>query len=285
METFEDYRPLLFGIAYRMLGSVMEAEDIVQEAYLRYRAAPPENVRSLRAYLSTIVTRLCLDQIKSARQQREHYVGPWLPEPLLTDEGIVPAPLQRITDLESISLAFLVLLENLSPLERAVFLLREVFDYPYAEIAEMLDRDEAACRQLFSRARKHLAENRPRFQSTPENHEQMLGKFLLAVQAGEMEGLMSLLTDEVTVWSDGGGRVTAATRPVQGRGKVAHYFLSLAKKAPEDTSIEIAPVNGKPALIIRVGGAIFAVVDFEIDAGLIREVRVIVNPEKLAHLT
>jgi RNA polymerase sigma-70 factor, ECF subfamily len=285
METFEDYRPLLFGIAYRMLGSVMEAEDIVQEAYLRYRATPPENVRSLRAYLSTIVTRLCLDQIKSARQQREHYVGPWLPEPLLTDEGSVPAPLQRITDLESISLAFLVLLENLSPLERAVFLLREVFDYPYAEIAEMLDRDEAACRQLFSRAKRHIADNRPRFQSTPESHEQMLGKFLLATQAGELDGLMSLLAEEVTAWSDGGGKVTAATRPVRGRGKVAHYFISLAKKAPENTSVEIAPVNGRPALIIRVGGALFAVMDFEIDADLIREVRVIVNPDKLSHLS
>ena len=184
-EQFEAHRPLLFSIAYRMLGSATEAEDIMQEAYLRYHAVSPEAIHSPKAFLSTLVIRLCLNQLESARAKREVYVGPWLPEPVLTGAGDVtalnapvPSPSQHAELHESISLAFLVLLEQLTPVERAVFLLREVFDYKYAEIAEILEKDETACRQLFSRAKKHIAEHRPRFKSTPEKHRQLLSQFM-----------------------------------------------------------------------------------------------------------
>ena len=236
-DPFEEYRSLLFAMAYRMLGSAMEAEDIVQEAYLRYRATPPESIRTLKSFLTTIVHHLCIDHLKSAQAQRENYVGPWLPEPIITGDGAsLLSPLRQITDRESISMAFLVLLESLSPLERAVFLLREVFDYEYAEIAQITGRDEAACRQLFSRAKKHISEHRPRFPASPEAHAKMVGRFMEACIAGDIDGLMSLLAEDVTAWSDGGGKVSGAARqPIQGRDKVARGIIGLLSHAPEGT--------------------------------------------------
>ncbi|MBZ0297460.1 MAG: RNA polymerase sigma-70 factor [Anaerolineae bacterium] len=283
METFESYRPLLFGIAYRMLGSVMEAEDMVQETYLRYEATPPETIRSLKAFLSTIITRLCLDYLKSARAQRETYIGPWLPEPLLTDE-LAPPPAQA-AQLESISMAFLVLLESLSPLERAVFLLREIFDYDYADIAQILGREEASCRQLFSRARKHVTEQRPRFESSPENHRALLNGFMSAIRAGDLDGLTSLLAEDVVSWSDGGGKIHAATRPIYGRDRVSRFFIGLGKQA-DNTAItaELAEVNGKTGILVRVDGKPFMVITVETVQNTIREIRVIINPDKLVHL-
>src|SRR5437870_7979795 len=203
VETFESYRPYLFSIAYRMLGSAMDAEDMVQETYLRYQSTPTEPIRSLKAYLSTILIRLCMDQLQLARRKREVYVGPWLPEPILTTTS--PAsedPAERIEREESISLAFLALLEELQPFERAVFLLREVFAYEFAEIATMLDKSEAACRRSFSRAKLHLREHRPRFPASPETHRQMLTGFLQAAQGGEMIPLLDLLAEHVTLWAD-----------------------------------------------------------------------------------
>ena len=222
-DPFEEYRSLLFAMAYRMLGSAMEAEDIVQEAYLRYRATPPASIRTLKSFLTTIVHHLCIDHLRSAQAQRENYVGPWLPEPIITGFGAAPiSPLHQITDRESISMAFLVLLESLSPLERAVFLLREVFDYQYVEIAQITERDEAACRQLYSRAKKHLREHRPRFPASPEAHAKMVGRFMDACSAGDIDGLTSLLAEDVTAWMDSGGKVAAGARQrVQGRDKVA----------------------------------------------------------------
>jgi RNA polymerase sigma-70 factor, ECF subfamily len=205
METFETYRPLLFAIAYRMLGSAMEAEDIVQETYLRYQRASKDSIRQMKPFLTTILTRLCLDQLKSARAQRENYIGPWLPEPILTDDGALITPNKD----DSISMAFLVLLENLSPPERAVFLLREVFDYDYPEIAQIIGKEEAACRQLFHRAKKHITEHRPRYKSSPEAHQQITLRFMQAITEGDVNGLVSLLADEVALWSDGGGKVGA----------------------------------------------------------------------------
>ncbi len=284
METFEQYRPLLFGIAYRMLGSVMEAEDMVQETYLRYEAVPPEHIETPKAFLCTVVTRLCLDYLKSARAQRETYIGPWLPEPLLTAEGDYNLPIAHVSQLESLSMAFLVLLENLSPLERAVFLLREVFDYDYSEIAQIVGREETACRQLFSRAKKHMVAQRPRFESTPETHREMLGRFLVACQSGDMNGLMSLLAADVINWSDGGGKAHAATRPIQGRDRVARYFMGITKKTPAGTTFELTEVNGRPACLLRLDGRVFIVVTLEIDQGQIQEIRVVANPEKLGHL-
>ncbi len=285
-DPFEEYRSLLFAMAYRMLGSAMEAEDIVQEAYLRYRATPPESIRALKSFLTTIVHHLCMDHLRSAQTRRESYVGPWLPEPVITSDGVSSlSPLRQITDRESISMAFLVLLESLSPLERAVFLLREVFDYEYTEIAQITGRSEAACRQLFSRAKKHIREHRPRFPALPETHAKMVGRFMEAFTAGDMDGLMSLMAEDVTVWSDGGGKVSGAARhPIQGRGKVARAILSLLSRAPEGTTIEMIEANGFPALLTRVKGQIVSVLTLEVEGDFIRALHNVANPDKLAHL-
>lgn len=283
---FEEYRSLLFAMAYNMLGSAMEAEDIVQEAYLRYRATPQESIRRLKSFLMTVVYHLCLDHLKSAQVRREVYVGPWLPEPIITGGGASPSsPLRQITDQESISMAFLVLLESLSPLERAVFLLRQVFDYEYAEIAEITGRNEAACRQLFSRAKKHIRENRPRFPASPEAHAEMLDRFMEACIAGDMDGLMSLLAEDVTAWSDGGGKVPGAARqPILGRDKVARGIIGVPARAPEGTTVEVIEANGLPALLMRVKGQIVAVITLEVEGNYIRTIRSVINPDKLAHL-
>ncbi len=285
-DPFEQYRSLLFAMAYRMLGSAMEAEDIVQEAYLRYRATPPESIRTLKSFLTTIVHHLCIDHLKSAQVRRETYVGPWLPEPIITDAGTAQmSPLGHIIDRESISMAFLVLLESLSPLERAVFLRREVFDYEYAEIAEITGRNEAACRQLFSRAQKHVREHRPRFPASPKAHAKMVSRFMDACMAGDMDGLTSLLAEDVTVWSDGGGKVAGAARhPIHGREKVARAAISLMSRAPEGTVFEVIEANGLPALLVRIKGQIAGLLTLEVEGDFIRAVRNIANPDKLAHL-
>ena len=284
-DPFEEYRSLLFAMAYRMLGSAMEAEDMVQEAYLRYRATPPESIRTLKSYLTTIVHHLCLDHLKSAQTRRENYVGPWLPEPIITGDGAsLLSPLRQITDRESISMAFLVLLESLSPLERAVFLLREVFDYEYAEIAQITGREETACRQLFSRAKKHISEHRPRFPASPEAHAKMIGRFMEAFIAGDIDGLMSLLAEDVTVWSDGGGKVSAARQPIHGRDNVARASIAILSRAPEGTTFEVIEANGLPALLIRVKGQVVGVLALEVEGDFIRAVRNVANPDKLAHL-
>ncbi|MBX3066125.1 MAG: RNA polymerase sigma factor SigJ [Anaerolineae bacterium] len=274
-------------MSYRMLGSAMEAEDIVQEAYLRYRATPPESIRTLKSYLTTIVHHLCVDHLEALRAQRETYIGPWLPEPIVTGDGAALfSPLRQITDRESISMAFLVLLESLSPLERAVFLLREVFDYEYAEIAQITGREEAACRQLFSRAKKHISEHRPRFRASPEAHQNMVNRFMDACVAGDMDGLMSLLAEDVTVWSDGGGKVAGAGRqPIHGRDKVARAVIGLLTHVPEGTTMETSEVNGLPALLVRVKEQIIAVITLEVEGELIRAARNVANPDKLAHLS
>ncbi len=285
-DPFEEYRSLLFAMAYRMLGSAMEAEDIVQEAYLRYQATPPESIRSLKSFLTTIVYHLCLDQLKSARAQRENYAGPWLPEPIMTGEGAsLLSPLRQITDRESISMAFLVLLESLSPLERAVFLLREVFDYEYAEIAQVTGRGEAACRQLFSRAKKHLREQRPRLPASPEAHAKMVSRFMQAFTSGDIDGLMSLLAADVTAWSDSGGKVPGAARqPIYGRATAARAFMSLRARAPEGMTVAVTEVNGLAALLLRVKGQVVGVMTLEVEGDLIRAVRSVANPDKLVHL-
>jgi RNA polymerase sigma-70 factor, ECF subfamily len=285
-DPFEEYRSLLFAMSYRMLGSAMEAEDIVQEAYLRYRATPPESIRSLKSFLTTIVHHLCLDNLKSAQIRRESYVGPWLPEPITTSDGAaLNSPLSQISERESISMAFLVLLESLSALERAVFLLREVFDYEYEEIAEIIGRDEAACRQLFSRAKKHIKEHRPRFPASPEAHTKMVGRFMDACVAGDIDGLMNLLAEDVTVWSDSGGKVSGAARhPIQGRQTVARVAMSMMSRAPEGTSFVLIEANGLPALLIEVKGEIVGILTLEMQGKVIHAVRNIANPEKLSHL-
>jgi RNA polymerase sigma-70 factor, ECF subfamily len=279
---FEVYRPHMFSIAYRMLGSATEAEDIVQEAYLRYQAMPPEQIVSPKAFLSTVVTRLCLNQLQSARAQRESYIGPWLPEPVLTGADERFAPAQRAELHESLSLAFLVLLEQLTPVERAVFLLREVFDYDYAEIAAIVGKSEAACRKVFSRAKKHIADHRPRFKPSPEAHQQILNLFVRAAGSGDLDGLMQLLSDDVELWTDGGGKLRGAiTRPLRGREAVARFVLATARRSVERYPVEKADVNGEPAIIVRDGGEARIVLSVGVDQGRVCAIRVIGNPDKL----
>ncbi len=286
MESSETYRSYLFAIAYRMLGSAMDAEDIVQETYLRYQATPPQTIHSLKAYLTTILTRLCMDQLHLARRKREQYVGPWLPEPILTEETPDTAnPEKHVEIEESISLAFLVLLEQLQPFERAVFLLREVFEYSFPEIAVMLEKSEAACRRSFSRAKQHLVDRRPRFPPAPETHRQLLTSFYAAVQSGEMHLLTDLLSENVTLWADAGGKIKqAALRPIYGSDAVARFSLGTKRFWPENFHVEIEEVNGQAALIIRAADQVFSVLTIDVEQGRIQTIRVIANPEKLARL-
>src|SRR5947199_3383974 len=286
VESFETYRSYLFAIAYRMLGSAMDAEDMVQETYLRYQGTPLDTIRSPRAFLTTIITRLCVDQLQLARRKREVYVGPWLPEPILTAPTSESSdPQERVDTEESISLAFLMLLEQLQPFERAVFLLREVFEYEFAEIATMLGKSEAACRRSFSRARKHLSDHRPRFPPSPQAHRQLLSGYFQAAQNGEMTALMDLLAEEVTLWADGGGKTKrAALRPISGRDAVARFSLGTVRFLPEDYRVEMAEVNGQAAVIIRTGGRALLVLTIEVEAEHIQTIRLIANPEKLARI-
>jgi RNA polymerase sigma-70 factor (ECF subfamily) len=284
-ESFESYRPLLFSIAYRMLGSAMEAEDMVQEAWLRYQSVRAESVRSLKAFLTTVITRLCINTLQTARAQREQYIGPWLPEPVETGENAFVTSSAQAALHESISLAFLVLLETLTPTERAVFLLREVFDYEYAEIAEIIDQEEAACRQLFSRAKKHIADNRPRFKPSPEQHRRVLDQFIQAVGAGEMGGLVDLLSEDVTMWADGGGKARgAATRSLHGAEAVARFVLASTRLPPDSYSAEVAELNGESAVVLRSGGRAIVALFITLDHDRVRELRVIGNPDKLRRL-
>ncbi len=289
-ESFETYRSYLFAIAYRMLGSAMDAEDMVQETYLRYQATPAETISSPKAFLTTIITRLCMDQLHLARRKREQYLGPWLPEPIITSEAPELTKVEERVDMyESISLAFMVLLEQLQPVERAVFLLREVFEYDYAEIATFLGKSEVACRQAFSRAKKHLGDHRPRFPASPEIQKQLLTGFMRAVQAGEMSTLMNVLAEDVTFWGDGGGKVIgAATHPIAGSAAVAQFLLGTWKvfrnSLPADAHVELSEINGQPALVTRSGDRAYAVLTIEVEAQRIRTIRIIANPEKLAHV-
>jgi RNA polymerase sigma-70 factor (ECF subfamily) len=287
VESFENYRPYLLAIAYRMLGSAMDAEDMVQETFIRAQATPFEDLHSPKAYLTTILTRLCIDQLNLARRKREQYVGPWLPEPIPTAETPeVADPEKRVETQESISLAFLVLLEQLQPFERAVFLLREVFEYEFAEIATMLGKSEAACRRSFSRSKLHLRSHRPRFPASPQTHQQLLKGYFQAVQTGEMTTLMNLLAEDVTLWADGGGKIKqAALNPIHGRDAVARFSLGTKRFWAENWRVELEEINGEAALIVRTdGGHAFSIFTIEVEQGLIQAIRIIANPEKLTRV-
>ncbi|MCB0124964.1 MAG: RNA polymerase sigma factor SigJ [Caldilineaceae bacterium] len=255
VEQFDQYRPLLFSIAYRMLGVVADAEDILQEAYLRVqahanRSSVHEVVEKPKQYLTTIVTRLCLNQLSAARTKREEYLGPWLPEPLLTeDRPELVNPVETALLHDSISLAFLVLLESLQPAERAVFLLHEVFDYKHSEIAEMLDKSTANCRQLLRRAKGYIAERRPRFTATAEHHEQLLHTFLHGVQSGDIDSFFQLLADDVNLVSDGGGEKGAALNVLRGKDAVSAFALGTYRHTPADVYYTMPLLNGQPAIL------------------------------------
>jgi RNA polymerase sigma-70 factor (ECF subfamily) len=274
IETFSALRALLLSIGYRMLGESADAEDAVQEAWLRWEAANEADVRDPKAWLSTTVTRICLDRLKAVRRRREDYPGPWLPEPVVTDEPI---------DRESISLAFLVLLERLTPVERAVYLLHNVFECSHAEVARTLGLSEGSVRQSHHRAKEHVAANRPRFAPTPDQHERILIAFMSAVSQGDEGSLKHLLAEEASLWADGGGKVRgAAGRPVFGREEVARFLASFAKRGLSAVAMEIARVNGWPAIVARLDGRIVGVINIETDGEWIFAVRSVINPDKLA---
>jgi RNA polymerase sigma-70 factor (ECF subfamily) len=284
---YTELRPLLFSIAYRMTGSVADSEDIVQEALLRHhRAAAGTDIESDRAYLSTTTARLAIDHLRSARVRRERYVGPWMPEPLVAARE--PDVADQAETADSLSLAFLVMLESLTPVERAVFLLREVFEYDYDEIARIVGKSEANCRQLAVRARSHVDDRKPRFQASREKREQLAGRFFAAADEGDVEALEQLLAADAVFYGDSGGKVRgAASNPVFGRDRVRRlmvYFFDRLRVL--GLHIERAEVNGQPgALMVDDEGRLFNVFALDIaDDGSVQAVRSIVNPDKLHHL-
>jgi RNA polymerase sigma-70 factor, ECF subfamily len=283
LEAFDENRGRLFSIAYRMLGSVADAEDLVQEAFLRWQQTDQAEVRSPRAYLSTVITRPCLNHLKSARAHREEYVGPWLPEPLLTGQAPDPGGDGRLA--ESLSIAFLVLLESLSPVERSVFLLHEVFDYDYAEIAHILGKSEANCRQMLRRAREQVAARRPRFDPSPEQRERLAEQFLKTSVEGDLPGLLALLAEDVALWADGGGKTAAALRPIRGADRVVRFITgALRKFVPADRVSRRIEINGQPGIISYVGRRPISAVILDPVGGRIQTIYIVSNPEKLARL-
>jgi RNA polymerase sigma-70 factor (ECF subfamily) len=285
-QLLEQVRPRAFAIAYRMLGSVGEAEDVVQEALLRLHRAleAGEEISSPAAYVATIVTRLAIDELRSARARREVYVGEWLPEPLLTSDDDDPA--HRAETAEALSYAFLAVLERLTPEQRAVFLLREVFDYPYAQIAEVLGRSEAAARQLAVRARRQVGEGRPRFETSREQRERLAESFFAATGNGDVGQLEKLLAGEVELHGDGGGKVPALARPLRGRVRVARTLGAWSKLAGRiGASFDQLEINGRPGAVVRDSeGRVLSALSLEIEAGAVVEIHSVANPDKLRHL-
>lgn len=280
-EVFAAVRPQLFSIAYRMLGSVMDAEDLVQEAYLRWQEVSDADVRSPQAYLTTIVTRLSINQLRSARVQRETYVGPWLPEPIVTAHRADAADSVELA--ESLSMAFLVLLERLSPVERAVFLLHEVFDFDHSEIARIVEKTPANCRQLLTRAKQHVGVQRTRYAANPEQAERLAEQFTAAATAGDLPGLLTLLAKDITLVPDGGGKAPGAIRnPLHGADAVARFVVGFVRRfVPEDRVLRPAQINGQPGFISYVSGKAVAALVFDIAGDRIHTIYAIGNPDKL----
>jgi RNA polymerase sigma-70 factor, ECF subfamily len=283
---YETLRPLLFSIAYRMVSSVSEAEDLVQEAFLRIHRAETEGteVESPKAYLTAVVTRLSIDHLKSARVRREQYVGQWLPEPLLADPA--PDAAAHAETADSLSMAFLVLLESLTPVERAVFLLREVFGYEYGAIGKIVDRSEDNCRQLFVRARRHVDEGRPRFEASRQQRDELAWRFFAAAEDGDTEALVELLAADVVVYGDGGGKAPSWPRPIDGRERVAQLMAGTVAQAKQlGASMQLTHVNGQPGVVFTdPDGRIAVVMSLDVADGVVQTIRSVINPEKLAHL-
>jgi RNA polymerase sigma-70 factor, ECF subfamily len=292
--SFEPYRRRLLGLAYRMLGSMADAEDAVQETYLRWHGADRETVSDPRAFLMTTTTRICLDMLTSARARREEYVGPWLPEPVLDTAAL--APDSRTELAEDLSLALLLTLDRLSPLERAAFLLHDVFDFSFSEVAAGLERSEAACRKLAARARAHVRGARPRGATTPQRpgeidakHAQLLSAFMAATQAGDLNAMTQLLASDARIVTDGGGKVRAALNVIEGADRVAQFLLDAKRKRAdawwrEDFTLRFATVNGLPGAIVEAPEGVMQTAALEIAGNVIRAIYVVRNPDKLRHL-
>ncbi|KRA39165.1 MULTISPECIES: RNA polymerase sigma-70 factor [unclassified Nocardioides] len=283
-QAHHELRPLMFSIAYRMLGSVVEAEDVVQDAFLRLHRGGLEGVDNLEAYATTVTTRLAIDTLRSARLRREQYVGPWLPEPIVQSDDMDPA--HRIELDETVSTAFLVLLEAVSPVERAVFLLRDVLEYEYAEIAATVDKSEANCRQILARARKRIDDGRRRFQATREDRDRVATEFLAAMNSGELEELERLFAEDVVFVGDGGGRAPAIQRPMTGVVPVARFLLGLMRQGERlGVLLDLVQANGQPALRTRDSdGAVVGVMSIDVHDGRIVGLSNVLNPDKLGHL-
>jgi len=283
LATFDQYRSLLFSVAYRMLGSVADAEDMLQETFIRWQQAPDEEIRSPRAFLVTIISRLCINHLQSARVQREEYVGQWLPEPIITRPGSDPLEIVRVD--ESLSMAFLVMLERLTAVERAVFLLREVFEYEYSEIAAVLSQSEANCRQILSRAKQHVSAIRPRFKTSSQKKSDLLERFLKATSDGDIQGLVALLSSDVVLHSDGGGKAIAAPNLIQGADNVARgIFGGLQKIVPNNLVRRVMEINGEPGVVSYLDGKPHSVLTLGAGEGRIHAIYILTNPEKVAHL-
>jgi RNA polymerase sigma-70 factor (ECF subfamily) len=289
--SFEPYRRRLLGLAYRMLGSIADAEDAVQEAYLRWHATDRDRVLDAKAFLMTTTTRICLDVLSSARVRREEYVGPWLPDPVLDTTALAPDSHTELA--EDLSVALLLTLDRLSPLERAAFLLHDVFDFSFTEVAQALDRTEAACRQLASRARAHIRNVRPRgatAASSPSGavdakHAQLMSAFVEATRSGDLDALMRLLAADVRVVTDGGGKVAAALNEIEGADHAARFLVGATRKGwRDDLTIRLATINGLPGLIVDAPEGPVQTTAFEIEEGVIRAIYAVRNPEKLRHL-
>lgn len=285
-DVFEEHRSVLLGVAYRMLGRVADAEDVVQDAWLRWAAADRGDVREPRGFLVRVTTRLAIDRLRHVQSRREAYVGPWLPEPLVTDHAAaVPDGADRVVLADSVSIAVLVVLESLSPLERAVFVLREAFGYPYADIAVTLDRSESAVRQLAGRARKHVGEGRPRFDVDPAEQRDLTERFLAAAADGDIERLLSLLAPDASLVGDSGGKSKAPLRVIETADKVARFLSGAARKGiDERTTFETLELNGAVAILARYDGKPDAVFQLDVADGRVQRVYVIRNPDKLVSL-
>jgi RNA polymerase sigma-70 factor (TIGR02957 family) len=282
-DVFEEHRGLLFSVAYRILGSVAAAEDTLQEAWLRWSRVDHSTVSEPRAYLVTLTTRTAIDRLRREKAAREVYVGTWLPEPLVTGPDVA----EDAALADSVSMAMLVVLETLSPLERSVFVLKEAFGFPYGEIARVLDRSEESVRQLAHRARRHVDARRPRFATDRRVRRQATERFMRAAVGGDLNALMEVLAPDVTLWSDGGGKVRAPRRPIEGADKVARFFAAIAGEIPPGAEARVIEVNGGPAILIHTADVPITVVTVELDADGdgIRTIHLIGNPDKLAALT
>jgi RNA polymerase sigma-70 factor, ECF subfamily len=283
-QSYRELRSYAFAIAYRMLGSVTEAEDVVQDAFLRMGQADEDQIRSRKAWLATVTTRLAIDALRSARARRESYVGSWLPEPLLEDsESDVAAAAERA---DSLSMAFLVVLETLTPLERAVFLLHDVFGYDYGEIATVVNKSEANCRQLASRARRRVHDEKPRFEASREQRDRLAARFFAACSGHDMNALVELLADDAVFYGDGGAKGTGVNRPIHGRDTIAKLLAAWFRRG-EELGIRGVPVviNGQPgAKFLDPDGGLISVITVDIVDGMVQTVRSVINPEKLSHL-
>ncbi|WP_144556070.1 RNA polymerase sigma-70 factor [Bacillus sp. X1(2014)] len=278
-EDYQQFKPLLFSLGYRMLGSVVEAEDMVQETFLKAYQISGANIKNKKAYLCKMMTNLCLDVVKSARYKREQYVGPWNPEPLIL-ETLTFDPADMLIQKEGLSIAYLRMMEHLAPDERAVLLLREVFDFPYAEIANMIEKKEENCRKIFSRAKSKLllVEGESLHY---EKNKSVVNRFIEAFQLQNKDVLLELISENVTLYSDGGGKVTAAVRPVVSAANVLALLYGVVKKAPIDTYFEVKNVNGQPAIVIYMDGKIQSILSFYIQNEKISEMYITMNPDKL----